>query len=48
MFRHVPEGGTWHPASDALRGTDEYGDKDDPTQPFSLKWDTVVYNQVTI
>ena len=46
LVRHVPEGNTWHTATDKLRGTDEYGDKDDSLQPFSIKWDTEDYNQV--
>ena len=45
-MRHVPQGTTWHPASDQLRGTDVYGDSNDPLQPFSVKWDTYDYNQV--
>ena len=45
-MRHVPQGTTWHDATDALRGTDVYGDKDDDSNPFSVKWDTEDYNQV--
>ena len=44
--RHVPGGESWHPATDQMRGTDVYGDPTDKTKPFSIKWDTVDYDQV--
>jgi hypothetical protein len=43
--RHIPQGSTWHPATDALRGTDVYGCPN-LQQAFSVKWDTYDYNQV--
>ena len=46
LVRHVPEGNKWHPATDQLKGTDVYGDKNDKSQPFSVKWDTEEYDQV--
>ena len=45
-MRHVPQGSTWHPASDGPMGTENYGDENDPSQPFSKKWDTEEYTQV--
>ena len=46
LVRHVPQGATWHPASDSLKGVDEYGDENDPSQAFSKRWDTEEYTQV--
>ena len=46
LVRHVPEGSRWHPATDNLVGTEEYGNKLDQSQPFSVKWGTSDYNQV--
>jgi hypothetical protein len=43
--RHIPQRSKWHPATDALRGTDVYGSPD-LKPPFSVKWDTYDYDQV--
>ena len=37
--RHVPAGNTWHPATDMLEGTEEYGDPSDDSMAWSIKWD---------
>ena len=37
-MRHVPQGSTWHPATDDLRGTQEYGDPEDDSRPWSVLW----------
>ena len=39
LVRSVPEGTTWHPATDGLQGSDVYGDETDLTQTFSKKYD---------
>ena len=44
----MPEGATWHPATDGLQGTDVYGNENDLTQPFSKKFDDLEFNQVRI
>merc|ERR1711877_12289 len=37
--RHVPQGETWHPVNDNLKGTAlPYGDPSDDSQPWSLQW----------
>ena len=33
--RHVPAGFNWHPATDQLQGTDVYGNKYEPNEPWS-------------
>jgi hypothetical protein len=38
LVRHVPAGNTWHPATDQLRGTDQYGDPN-TDQAFSIRFD---------
>ena len=48
LVRHVPQGTKWHPATDKLARTDEYGDPGIPSQPFSVKWNTENYNQVGV
>ena len=41
LVRHVPPGLSWHPATDDLSGTDEYGTPDGPlsNQAWSIKFD---------
>ena len=43
--RHVPEGYTWHPATDRMRGTDVYG-VEGGDQAWSIKFDDAVSDQV--
>ena len=45
-MRHVPEGNTWHAATDHLRGKDVYGDPQNIQEPFSIKFDQDDFNQV--
>ena len=37
--RHVPAGNRFHPATDQLDGTEEYGDPLDDEKAWSIKWD---------
>ena len=37
--RHVPTGNTWHPATDSLEGSEEYGDSSDDNVAWSVKFD---------
>ena len=37
--RHVPTGNTWHPATDSLEGSEEYGDSSDDNVAWSIKFD---------
>ena len=46
LVRHVPQGNTWHPATDDLKGLDEYGDPNDLDGPFSIKYKEDNYTQV--
>lgn len=46
LVRSVPQGTTWHPATDGLQGTDVYGVETDLSQPFSKQFDNVDFNQV--
>ena len=46
LVRHVPQGTNWHPSSDYLKGTDEYGDPNSNDQPFSVKFDQDDFDQV--
>ena len=46
LVRSVPQGTTWHPATDGLSGTDVYGVETDLSQPFSKQFDNVEFNQV--
>jgi len=36
--RHVPQGDTFHSATDDLKGTDVYGNPEDDSQPWSIKF----------
>ena len=46
LVRHVPEGTTWHLATDQLGGTDVYGDPNDLSQAFSIDWSSEEYTEV--
>ena len=48
LVRHVPQGGTWHPATDKMEGTDVYGNPDDMSQPWSINWSSEKYTEVDI
>ena len=48
LVRHVPQGGTWHPATDKMMGTDVYGNPDDMSQPWSINWSSEKYTEVNI
>ena len=37
-MRHVPQGSRWHPATDDLWGTQQYGDPEDDSGPWSVLW----------
>merc|ERR1711990_806955 len=38
MVRHQPKGSKWGPATDQLAGTDVYGNPDDDSKPWSVKF----------
>ena len=46
LVRHVPQGTTWHLATDQLTGTDVYGDPNDMSQAFSIDWSNEEYTEV--
>lgn len=46
-MRHVPYGTKWHPATDQLRGTEVYGNANDPSEPFSVQWDSTDFDAVS-
>ena len=46
--RHVPAGPTWHPATDQLRGTDQYGDSGVSGQAWSLAWADQDFDQLLL
>jgi len=48
LVRHVPAGNRWHPSSDALAGTDTYGDPAGgslSTVAWTVPWDSNAFNQ---
>ena len=47
LVRRVKEGTTWHPATDSLAGTDEYGTlgHDDTDATFSIRFNETLFNQ---
>ena len=45
QVRHVPSGTHWHPAVDRLQGTQVYGDPADGSQPWSIQFDDIRYNE---
>ena len=45
LVRWVPPGNTWHPATDQLSGTEEYGNPGDKTSPFSVSFNQMDFNQ---
>lgn len=44
--RHVPRGPRWHPASDHLQGSANYGDPTDDNAAWSLEWNSGKYLQI--
>ena len=47
LVRYVPQGSTWHPATDQLNGTQAYGTFGDLSQAFSKTW-TTNFNEVRL
>ena len=47
LVRRVKEGNSWHPATDSLAGTDEYGSLGYETseETFSILFNTTLFNQ---
>ena len=43
--RHVPQGSTWHPATDQMRGTDVYGEEGGD-MAWSISFADINYDQV--
>ena len=44
--RHIPgTAAAWHTAADDLAGTAEYGDPDDDSQPWSIKFDNLTFSK---
>jgi len=44
--RHVPASyGAWHPATDNLNGSEAYGDKTDDSQPWSIRFDSIDFDE---
>ena len=48
MVRHVPKGGTWHPANDMLRGTHQYGDPNNMNSAWSKYWYNQDFDQILL
>ena len=47
LVRSIPEGQTWHPATDDLAGLDSYGDISNLNEPFSRPFSNMSFNQVS-
>ena len=47
LVRRVKPGDTWHPATDHLLGSEEYGTRGSETsdQTFSIRFDSTQFNQ---
>ena len=43
--RHLPNGSEWHPIDDNLVGTESYGDQADYCIAWSIKFDTIVFDE---
>ena len=48
LVRYVPQGSTWHPATDQLNGTQVYGTFGDFSQAFSMDWSSTNFNEVRL
>ena len=48
LVRYVPQGLYWHPATDHLNGTHQYGTFGDLSQAFSQDWSFRNFKEVRI
>ena len=48
LVRYVPQGLYWHPATDHLKGNQEYGTFGDLSQAFSKDWSSQNFKKVRV